>query len=331
MKDKAANEKNEMSVDNLPAVFHQEIKALSGLKQLWYKVKKSNLFKKFRASKIFNPYHRGVFEVEAETLEEARKIARRNAIENYKENLRNQTNNKKVDPQFLYKGTRYYAERHCPVDQEYQEDGIVLRGRGNVADRIPRNKDGKLDLFAETPIVFSIIPVEGPALIGHVCMQFEDQVVNRLLPSIHTDPLYAKYKNYSEYYFVYPSQVGINPKKLKREMLKHNIKYGDKRYDLFTNNCAKNVAMVLKKVGIKDLDFFGPDKLGIVFTNPGNNPWGKGIKGWCFKHGVHVHADEMAQYHEKFNFTNVKERRTEMKEVRERYRSFIKNHKGKSY
>ena len=314
----------------IPEVFRQEQDFLAGLKKLWYKIKESKPFKKFRASKKLNPYHRGLIEINAETLAEAKKIARRNAILNHKKNVENErkgikAKKEKVDPQFLFKGTRYYAERDCPVDQEYQEDGLVLRGRGDVSDRIPRNKDGKLDLYAEDPIVISIIPVEGPALIGHVCMQYQDEVVNRLLPSIHTDPLYSKYREYSEYYFVYPSQVGIDPKELKREMHKHNIKYGDKRYDLFTNNCAKNVGKILKNVGVKDLDFYGPDKLGLVFTSPGNNPWGKGIKGWCFKHGVHVHTEEMEKYHEKYNFTDVKERREEMKQVRQRYRDYIQN------
>lgn len=309
----------------IPHVFDQEINMLSRLRNLWHKIKKSNLFKKFRKSKILNPYHHGLIEIDAETLAEAKKIARRNAITNHKKNVENElkgikAKKEKVDPQFLYKGTRHYAERHCPVDQEYKEDGIVLRGRGDVSDRIPRDKNGNLDLYAEDPIVISIIPIEGPAIIGHACMQYQDEVVNRLLPSIHTDPLYTKYMEYSEYYFIYPSQVGIDPHKLKKEMHKHNIKYGDKKYNFITNNCALNVAKILKRVGVKDIDFFGFDKLGLVFSSPGNNPWGKGIKGWCFKHGVHVHPEEMKKYHEKYNFTDVKERRDEMKKIRQRYR-----------
>lgn len=82
---------------------------------------------------------------------------------------------------------------------------------------------------------------------------------------------------------------------------------------------AKNVADILKKVGVKDIDFFGPDRLGIVFTNPGNNPWQKGIKGWCLKHGVRVNLHEMEAYHNKYNFTDTKERRKQMDETHDRY------------
>lgn len=176
--------------------------------------------------------------------------------------------------------------------------------------------------MAEEPIVIAVVPIEGPALVGHVCMQYQNIVVNRLLPSIHTDPLYPKYEGNAQYYFVYPSQLGIDSKKLKREMEKHNIKYARKRYDLFTNNCARNVANILKKVGVNDIDFYGRDRAGLVFTNPGNNPWNKGLQGWCLKHGVHVNVNEMAAYHERNNFTDVKERRKEMDEKHRRYEQY---------
>ena len=176
--------------------------------------------------------------------------------------------------------------------------------------------------MAEDPIVFAIVPIEGPALIGHICMQYQDVVINRLIPSIHTDPLYPKYEDKAQYYFVYPSELGINPKKLKREMEKHNIKYARKRYDLLTNNCARNVAQVLKNVGVNDIDFYGLDRLGLVFTSPGNNPWGKGIKGWCLKHGVHVNLSEMEAYHKKHNFEDVTRRRREMDDKSKRYKQY---------
>ena len=303
-----------------------ERRAFPFFKKIWMKIKSSKLFNKFRHSSL-NPYHHGVPKIEADNLEEARKIARKQVIERIKnsDNKENRETKKRASTRgndFIYDGTRYNVEQTCPVAEEFARDGVVLRGNDNVSDRIPRDKDGKLDLFAEEPIVIAVVPMEGPALIGHVCMQYQDVVVNRLIPSIHTDPLYPKYKERSQYYFVYPSKLGIDPKKLKREMIKHNIRHARKKYNLITNNCAKNVGDILKKVGVTDIDFYGFDSIGLVFPNPGNNPWGKGIKGWCLKHGVHVNLKEMEIYHNEHNFTDVRERRKEMDEKRQRYIHF---------
>ena len=71
-----------------------------------------------------------------------------------------------------------------------------------------------------------------------------------------------------------------------------------------------------------NIDFFGPDKIGLVLTNPGNNPWGKGLKGWCIKHGVHVNLEEMEAYHNKHNFTDAAKRRKQMDETRARYNQY---------
>ncbi|MBR1649365.1 MAG: hypothetical protein IJ689_07205 [Alphaproteobacteria bacterium] len=308
----------------IPEVFREERRAFKWLKAIWYDIKASKLFTAFRRSRL-NPYHTNLKEIKAASYEEAKQKARLTAIAARKRG-------EPAEVEFLYNGTRCYAERRCPVNQEYEEDGVVLRGRGDVSERIPRNSEGKLDLLAEEPIVISIIPIEGPALVGHVCMQYKDQVVNRLLPSIHTDPLYNKYKKFSEYYFVYPSRLKINPQKIIREMIRHNIKYGDKKYNFITNNCARNVGEVLKRCGVRDLDFIGPDKLGVVFTNPGNNPFNTGIKAWCFKHGVHVHDDEMAEFHRRHDFSSeVADRRAAMKKVRTRYRDYVKNYKDNIY
>ena len=300
------------------------------LRKVWMKIKSLKAFDKFRHSKL-NPYHRGLPEIKADSLDEAKQKARGQIIENLKQN--DMTERRRMcqkakeacltkNNDFIYNGTRYNVEQSCSVEEEFNRDGVVLRGHGDVSDRIPRNKGGKLDLLAEDPIVIAVVPIEGPALIGHVCMQYQDIVVNRLLKSIHTDPLYPKYGKNAQYYFVYPSALGIDPQKLKREMRKHNIRYARKKYDLFTNNCARNVAEILKKVGVKDIDFYGLDKIDLVFTNPGNNPWGKGLKGWCLKHGVHVNLKEMEAYHIKHNFTDVKERRKQMDETRERYNQY---------
>lgn len=304
------------AADAIPAVMAQEVEALKGLKRVWKGIKESDAYKSFRASKL-NPYHFGVKEIKADSLEKARRIAREIA-------KTAKANGKKHRAEFIYNGTRYYADKQgYTPQQEYDTDGMVIRDGYDVTDRIPLNEKGKLDLFAETPIVIAVNPIEGPALIGHTCMQYKDQIVNRLLPSIHTDPLYPKYNKFAEYFFVYPSKLGIDGDKLFREMEKHNIKYGDKRYDPLFNNCAQNVAKVLKKVGVKDFDFYGPDFLGLSYATPGNNPFGVGIKAWCHKHGLRVRLNEMAEYDRRYGFTDIKERRAEMKETRKRYKSFI--------
>ena len=299
--------------NGVPTVFREELKMLPYLRKLWHKIKSSDLYDAFRHSD-FNPYHRGIRKVEADTLDEARRIVREDA-------KRAAAHREKIETQFIWRGTRYFSDRNCSPNQEYAEDGIVLRAKDNVADRIPRDKNGNLDLLAEEPILFSIIPIEGPALIGHVCMQYKDQVVNRLLPSIHTDPLYQKYKEFSEYYYVYPSQLGINPEKLYREMEKHNIKYMDKDYNPLFNNCAQNIGKILKKVGVKDLKFFGINKIGAVFASPGNNPFGRGVQAWCQKHGVRVHLNEVEEYDKRYpmTFRENKDRRSEMRYIKKRY------------
>lgn len=314
----------------------EERNTLKKLKKVWMRIKQSKLFDDFRHSDL-NPYHKGMPKIEADSLDEAKKIARQQAIAKLQNSEEEDIaeRRKKCEAaraayrarvnDFIYNGTRYNVEDSCSVQEEFARDGVVLRGLGDVSDRIPRDKDGKLDLLAEDPLVIAVVPMEGPALVGHVGMQYQDIVMNRLIPSIHTDPLYAKYDSRAQYFFVYPSQLGIDPKKLKREMEKYNIKYANKRYDLLTNNCARNVANILKKFGINDIDFYGWDKAGLVFTNPGNNPWGRGIKGWCLKHGVHVNSKEMEAYHNKYNFTDVKERREAMKETNNRYRKYKKH------
>ena len=311
-----------------------ERRAFPFLRNIWMKIKSSQWFDKFRHSNL-NPYHRHVREINAEDFIKARNLARKQIIETIKNSkITDHLNTRKKDKEsrltrfndFIYNSTRYNGEESCPVNEEFERDGVVLRGNGDVADRIPRDENGKLDLLAEPPIVFAIVPIEGPSLIGHVCMQYKDVVINRLIPSIHTDPLYPKYKGNAQYYFVYPSQLGINHKQLKRLMERHNIKHARDRYDLLTNNCARNVWNILKQVGVKDIDFYGPDKLGLVFTNPGNNPWGKGIKGWCIKHGVHVNLHEMEAFHNKYNFKDVTKRRQEMDQKHERYVEYKKSH-----
>ena len=316
------NEQNDEQQNDVPDAMAWEAAAFKNLKEIWYDIKESAPYKGFRSSPL-NPYHFGVKEVKAGSLDKARKIIREKAKVA-------RANNKNYRAQFIYEGTRYYAERYdCTPQREYAEDNIVIRDGYDVTDRIPHNKKGELDLFAETPVVIAVNPIEGPALIGHTCMQYKDQIVNRLLPSIHTHPLYPKYNKFAEYYFVYPKQIGIDGNALYREMQKHNIRYGDKKYSPLFNNCAQNVAEVLEKVGVKDFDFFGPDFLGVSYATPGNNPFNVGIKAWCHKHGLRVRLGEMAEYDRLYGFTDVTERRTEMKKIRRRYRKSIGKDTGK--
>lgn len=296
--------------NGIPTVFREELDMLPHLRKLWIKAKKSKLYDKFRHSDL-NPYHYGVRKIDAPTLDEAKKIAREDA-------KKAAALKQKVNAQFIWNGTRYYPDKYCSPQQEHEEDDIIIRAGINVTDRIPRDKDGKFDLLAEEPILISIIPIEGPALIGHACMQYKDQVVNRLLPSIHTDPLYQKYKEFGEYFYIYPSQLGIDPDKLYNAMKEHNILHMDDQYNPVTRNCAQNIWWVLKKVGVKDMDFYGPDKLGMGYATPGNNPFGKGIKPWCLKHGVRVHLDEVAEYDKRYPMTygENKKNRDNMRQIR---------------
>ena len=307
----------------LPRVYANEVKRFRSLKKIWMKIKNSALFLKFRHSR-FNPYHRHIPEIKAESLEEARMKARSLALENKK-------NGKKVDVHFTYDGTRYTIEsRDLTPQQEYQQYGSVFRGHDDVSSRIPRNSKGELDLFAEDPIVIAVIPVEGPASVGHVCMQYKDHVVNRVTKSVHTDPLYPKYEKYAEYYFIYPSQVGIDPEKLLRTMHRHIIKHGRDKYKILNNNCATNIEEILGQVGVNDFRFYGFNNIGITFSTPGNNPYNRGIKAWCFKHGVHVRPDEMAEFDRRHPIDNVKERRAQDQEIRDRYESYRKRQASKS-
>ena len=302
----------------IPTIFRQERHSFPKLKKAWMKIKMSAAYQYYIHSDLY-PSHWGKVKIKAETPDAAREMASESGIAT-----------------FLYKGEILSAETRPQPGQDINANlnaeaakynGRILRGNCDVSDRIPRDKDGNFDLFGEEPIVISINPIEGPALIGHASIQYKDQVVNRLLNAIHIDGLYPKYQEYSQYYFIYPSQVGINPKKFKRILEKHNIRRGDKKYNLFTNNCAKNVAQVLREAGVKDLDFFGPDKIGLIYETPGNNPFNVGLKAWCLKHGVHVFPEEMAEYDARNPVNDVKDRRIYIEKARKLYRESIKNKK----
>lgn len=272
------------------------------LKNIWF-------VKKLRHTRL-NPYHTFLKNIKADSYEEAKEKAYAMG-----------------EVQFLYNGTRYYAERHdCSAGEEYKKYKKLLRGRGDVSDRVPRNKKGELDLFFEDPIIIAVMPIEGPALYGHVSMQYRDRVVNRLISTIYTDPVYDTYKDYTEYYAIYPSKLGLAPKKIIREIDKHNIKNGYKEFSLGFNNCSKNVVEVLEKLGIKDINLLGPDKLGIRFPTPGNNPFGFGVKDWCFRHGVHLYPEEAEQLTAKHPILAVdnERRRDEQEAVRHRYKAVTK-------
>lgn len=278
------------------------------LKERWAKFRDSKLVLKFRESKL-NPYHRNLNFYDA-PREEAILAAR-----------------EKGEKTILCRGengrkTRCYVELDCSVEEEIQKYGNVFRGGQDVTDRIPHNKDGKPDLFAEDPIIVAIVPVEGPSAVGHVCMQYKDKVVNRRSHCMDSAPIWPLYGLLAQYYAVYPSELGIEPKELVREMEKANIREEDDAYNVYFHNCATMVAGVFKSLGVKDIDMFGPDKLGLVISTPGNNPFGLGMRNWCQKHGVHLRPQEMLDY--KYgNFKNSEKQKEEYAEVRARYKSIV--------
>jgi len=276
-------------------VYDQDIKKFISAKKVWAKVRDAKLIKRLRESKL-NPYHTNLNFYDA-PKDEAIAIAR-----------------EKGDKTILFRGdngykTRCYVELDCPVEEEMQKYGSVFRGGKDVTDRIPKDKDGKLDLFAEEPIIIGIVPIEGPSLIGHVCMQYKDKVVNRRSDFMDTAPIWETYGLKAQYYAVYPSRLGKTPEEIEKAIENTNVLRGEMKYDIRNNNCANNVANPLKNCGVKDLNFLGPDSLGVTFATPGNNPFGFGIKAWCKKNGVHLRPQEMLQY--KYNNFNTAEKNKE--------------------
>lgn len=74
-----------------------------------------------------------------------------------------------------------------------------------------------------------------------------------------------------------------------------------------------------KRLGVNDIDFLGPDWLGITFPSPGNNPFHFEIREWCLKHGVRIHQDEVALLYKYHEIPNVSERYLEFENIRKRY------------
>lgn len=60
-----------------------ERRAFPFLKKIWIKIKSSELFNRFRHSDL-NPYHRGIPKIEADTLKEAKQMARQKFIKQIK-------------------------------------------------------------------------------------------------------------------------------------------------------------------------------------------------------------------------------------------------------
>lgn len=77
-------------------------------------------------------------------------------------------------PEGQKRGVRKYTELDCSVDEEAKTYGSVSRGGHDVLKWIPKNEKGEYDLFAEEPIVIAVVPIDGPSLVGHVCMQYKD-------------------------------------------------------------------------------------------------------------------------------------------------------------
>lgn len=270
-------------------IYHQHPKQegtfLRFVKQLWYRFKATKLFQAFRHSRL-NPFHTRLLNIKTETLNEAREIA-------IQKNLQD----------FIYKGVRISTDEPYSIPQEADKRCRIFRNGRNALDVLPRNANGIPDLTAEEPIMIAIIPIEGPSLAGHAALQYKDYVVNRMRYKMDTKPLFPRYGNNADYYFIYPSQVGIDPKRLICAINKTNVLRSGK-YDFLTNNCAGAVDYTLRQAGVTDLDQYGPDRLGIFFTAPGNNPFHKGIQEWCRKHGVHVFSDEIKQVY-KYNYIDT--------------------------
>lgn len=299
-----------------PSGFEGQENLVPRLRRLWVKFSTSKLFIAFRHSPL-NPYHFGVKKVVANTPEQEQEIAREKGLAQY-------INKNNIRCAVMFDGS---------VNEEFEKTGKVLRGDKDVSSLIPRDANGKLDLTAEEPILVSIIPLEGISITGHVSIQYKDRVINRVLDDINMEPIYPRYQQQSDYYFVYPSQIGIDPEKLVREMDKHNIRYGIKKYNLFTNNCAKNVAQLLRKLGIKDINFLGPDKLGVTFPTPGNNPFHFGMEDWCMRHGVPVFMEEVALEYKHHVIPDLNKRVDKFAAIRDRYERFCEyliNRKTKS-
>lgn len=288
-----------------PTAFEGQENMLIKYRKFWMKIKNSKIFNAIRHSPL-NPYHFGIRKIIADTPQQEQELARAKNLSQY------------IDKN----GVRCTVNFDGSVNEEFEKTGKVMRGRGDVSHLIPRDKDGKLDLMAEEPILISVVPLEGISVTGHVCMQYKDRVINRVLHEINMEPLYPRYQNLSDYYLIYPSKVGIDSEKLIREMDRHNILCGDKKYNIATNNCAKNVAQVLEKAGVKDIDFLGPDKLKVRFPTPGNNPFHFGMEDWCLRHGVAARQDEISLLYKYHEIPNLDKRIEKFAAIRERYTKY---------
>ncbi|MBR6355845.1 MAG: hypothetical protein IKR92_03215, partial [Alphaproteobacteria bacterium] len=96
-------------------------------------------------------------------------------------------------PKGSRRGVRRYTELDCSVDEEAKTYGSVSRGGHDVLEWLPKNEKGEYDLFAEEPIVIAVVPIDGPSLVGHVCMQYKDHIVNRRNDYMDTGPLFQAY------------------------------------------------------------------------------------------------------------------------------------------
>ncbi|MBQ7303355.1 MAG: hypothetical protein IJW75_00350 [Alphaproteobacteria bacterium] len=262
------------------------------LKKIWVALTDNGLYKRLKNSRL-NPYHMFLSRVEAENLQQAKKIAR---AKNY--------------PYLLFRDEKVSTELTCSVEEEFRQYGNVMRGGYDVTNRIPRNRLGQLDLMAEEPIVVAVLPISASSLGGHIAMQYKDKVVNRRNVKMDTDSLFKTYSRVADYYFLYPSQLGIDTAQLEREMEKANVKFGGE-YSFFKNNCAKAVHRVFSNLGVKDFK--------LIVPTPGNNPLGIGIKRWCEKNGVHVNSQEMRDLY-KYNDISIQMSKI-YGEIRKRYDS----------
>lgn len=289
--------------ENNELVYHQkqtrDNSVLAKIKKGITLLEKTWSYRHFRSSRL-NPYHTKLQRFDGETIDEARAKARA-------ENL----------DEFLYGDVRVSTELNCSIQEEYAKYKNVRRGFHDITDRIPRDSNGQFDLTAEEPILIVIIPIKN-SNVGHAALQYKDRVVNRQHYKMDVKPLYPRYRDLGEYYFVYPSQIGVDEKRLLCAINKANVARAGS-YNFIYNNCAGAVDYTLKQAGVKDLDHYGPDNLGVYFPSPGNNPFHIGIQDWCRKHGIHVYSREVEQYYKYNTMPHHEQIAEEHKSKRERY------------
>jgi hypothetical protein len=128
----------------------------------------------------------------------------------------------------------------------------------------------------EEPIKIYIFPFGTEGMrVSHAALKYGDDIINyggKGFSNRIGEPENCYIYN------IYPSEVGINPKKLTAAIKKRKAKIKGKDYNYFTQNCADQVVAVLKEAGAKDID----QCLGISIPKLDGVP---SLDDWAEKHG----------------------------------------------